>query len=91
MCHPLRVAFGPIPRQRHVCRLLTPDEVEAPLGPTIVLANVFEVECIDGCSEGGRQDAGELGRAGIDSLAKAGVVKAGPESQSTPGAESRLR
>jgi hypothetical protein len=94
--------------EHHVCRLLTPDEVKALLGPTIVLANVIEegpersicqyedakspVFILTVYWKGGKNQwnastaalkagdkmlAGSEG-AGIDSLAKAGVVKAGP-------------
>jgi hypothetical protein len=94
--------------ERHVCRLLKPDEVKALLGPSIVLANVIEegpersvcqyedahspVFILTVYWKGGKNQwnasqaalkagdkmlAGSEG-VGIDSLAKAGVVKAGP-------------
>ena len=94
--------------ERHVCRLLKPDEVKALLEPTIVLANVIEdgpersicqyedddspVFVLTVYWKGGKNQwnastaalkagdkmlAGSEG-VGVDSLAKAGVVKAGP-------------
>jgi hypothetical protein len=68
--------------EHHVCRLLTPDEVKALLEPTIVLANVIEEGPVRNASTaalkaGDKMLAGSEG-VGIDSLAKAGVVKAGP-------------
>jgi len=94
--------------ERHVCRLLKPEEVKTLLGPSIVLANVIEegpersvcqyedarspVFILTVYWKGGKNQwnasqaalkagdkmlAGSEG-VGIDSLAKAGVVKAGP-------------
>ena len=94
--------------ERHVCRLLKPDEVKTLLAPTIVLANIVEEGPVRSVCQyederspvfiltvywkGGRDQwnastaamkagdkmlAGSEG-AGVDSLAKAGVVKAGP-------------
>ena len=95
--------------ERHVCRLLKADEIEALLGPTVVLANVLEdspersvCQYEDGDDspvfvltvywKGGKNQwnasiaalrAGDKMLAssegvGIDSLAKAGLVRAGP-------------
>jgi hypothetical protein len=95
--------------ERHICRLLKPDEVKALLGPAVVLANVTEdeaerstcqYEAQDGSPvfiltvywRGGKNQwkASSAARSaadkmlvheegvGLDSLAKAGVVKAGP-------------
>ncbi len=95
--------------ERHVCRLLKADEIQAFLGPTVLLANVLEespersvcqYEDADDSPvfvltiywKGGKNQwntsvaalkAGDKMLAssegvGIDSLAKAGLVKAGP-------------
>jgi len=99
---------GSAQAERHVCRLLKPDEVKSLVGPDIVMANVLEegddrsvcqYETADAPAlvltiywRGGRKQwdasmaslamgdkmlAGSEG-AGIDSLTKAGVIKAGP-------------
>lgn len=95
--------------QRHVCRLLKAEEIQAFLGPTVVLANVLEdspersvcqyedsddspVFVLTVYWKGGKNQwstsmaalragdkmlAGSEG-VGIDSLAKSGLVRAGP-------------